>query len=91
MEGRKRFLLRIDDTDRERSTADYDAAIRDDLDWLGLKSDLVVRQSDRLPGQGWWITGARLHDYSGPWEGPRAGSLIRKVQRRAFDYWRRNG
>ena len=42
------FILRIDDTDRERSTADYDQAIRDDLDWLGLKPDLVVRQSERF-------------------------------------------
>ena len=43
-----RFLLRIDDTDRERSTAEFDQAIRDDLDWLGLKFDDVVRQSDRF-------------------------------------------
>ncbi len=42
------FILRIDDTDRERSTAEFDQAIRDDLDWLGLKSDSVVRQSDRF-------------------------------------------
>ena len=33
------FLLRIDDTDRERSTAEFDQAIRDDLEWLGLKPD----------------------------------------------------
>ena len=43
-----RFILRIDDTDRERSTAEFDAAIRDDLDWLGLTPDLVVRQSERF-------------------------------------------
>ena len=43
-----RFLLRIDDTDRERSTAEFDAAIRDDLDWLGLKPDSIVRQSERF-------------------------------------------
>ncbi len=43
-----RFLLRIDDTDRERSTAEFDAAIREDLDWLGLGSDDAVRQSDRF-------------------------------------------
>jgi glutamyl-tRNA synthetase len=43
-----RFLLRIDDTDRERSTADYDQTIRDDLDWLGLKPDQVYRQSERF-------------------------------------------
>jgi glutamyl-tRNA synthetase len=42
------FILRIDDTDRERSTAEFDHAIRDDLDWLGLKPDKVVRQSERF-------------------------------------------
>ena len=42
------FLLRIDDTDRERSTAEFDQAIRDDLDWLGLTSDRSCRQSERF-------------------------------------------
>ena len=42
------FILRIDDTDRERSTAEFDQAIRDDLDWMGLKADRIVRQSERL-------------------------------------------
>jgi glutamyl-tRNA synthetase len=42
------FLLRIDDTDRERSTPEFDAAIRDDLDWLGLFPDRMVRQSERF-------------------------------------------
>ena len=42
------FILRIDDTDRERSTAEFDQAIRDDLDWLGLAPDKVVRQSERF-------------------------------------------
>ena len=42
------FLLRIDDTDRERSTDEFDLAIRDDLDWLGLTPDKVVRQSARF-------------------------------------------
>ena len=42
------FILRIDDTDRERSTAEFDRAIRDDLDWIGLKPDTVVRQSERF-------------------------------------------
>src|SRR6476619_4941098 len=37
------FILRIDDTDRERSTAEFDRAIRDDLDWMGLETDLSVR------------------------------------------------
>jgi glutamyl-tRNA synthetase len=43
-----RFLLRIDDTDRERSTAEFDQAIRDDLSWLGLTPDDSVRQSERF-------------------------------------------
>jgi glutamyl-tRNA synthetase len=42
------FLLRIDDTDRERSTQEFDEAIRDDLGWLGLEPDRVVRQSERF-------------------------------------------
>ncbi|MCP8940055.1 glutamate--tRNA ligase [Alsobacter sp. SYSU M60028] len=43
-----RFILRLDDTDRERSREEHAQAIRDDLAWLGLKPDLVVRQSDRF-------------------------------------------
>ena len=43
-----KFILRIDDTDHERSTAEFDEAIRDDLDWLGLKSDQLARQSERF-------------------------------------------
>ena len=49
---------------------------------------LVVRESDRLPGQGWW-GGARgfVLGYDGPWTGPRAMTLVREQQQRAFDYW----
>ena len=42
------FILRIDDTDRERSTAEFDHAIRDDLEWLGLLPDSMIRQSERF-------------------------------------------
>lgn len=42
------FILRIDDTDQERSTAAFDQAIRDDLEWLGLVPDTCVRQSERF-------------------------------------------
>jgi len=48
---------------------------------------LVVRQSDGLPGQGWWVDGAKKHGYAGLWEGPRAAKLIRKLQRQAFEFW----
>jgi len=43
-----RFLLRIDDTDLERSREEYVEAIDADLDWLGLKPDAMVRQSERF-------------------------------------------
>jgi glutamyl-tRNA synthetase len=43
-----RFLLRIDDTDRERSREEFVDAIRADLDWLGLTRDGEVRQSERF-------------------------------------------
>jgi glutamyl-tRNA synthetase len=41
------FLLRLDDTDRERSTAAFAAAIREDLRWLGLSWMREERQSER--------------------------------------------
>jgi monoamine oxidase len=42
------FILRIDDTDAERSREDYVDAIRSDLTWLGLDWDREERQSARL-------------------------------------------
>lgn len=42
------FCLRIEDTDRERSTKEYEDSILMALEWLGLKWDIeVVRQSER--------------------------------------------
>ncbi|AIT07227.1 glutamyl-tRNA ligase [Sphingomonas taxi] len=43
-----RFVLRIDDTDAERSEERFVAAIRADLAWLGLTPDAEVRQSERF-------------------------------------------
>ena len=43
-----RFLLRIDDTDAERSREQFVDAIRDDLAWLGLDADGEERQSARF-------------------------------------------
>lgn len=40
-------LLRMDDTDRERSTKEFEAAILEDLRWLGIDWDDFVRQSAR--------------------------------------------
>ncbi len=41
------FVLRLDDTDFERSTEEFAQGIRDDLKWLGLTVDREERQSDR--------------------------------------------
>ncbi|MBN8815623.1 MAG: glutamate--tRNA ligase [Sphingomonas sp.] len=46
--GGGQFVLRIDDTDRERSEERYVDSIRADLDWLGLTPDVTVRQSERF-------------------------------------------
>ncbi|HEY5712117.1 MAG TPA: glutamate--tRNA ligase [Allosphingosinicella sp.] len=43
-----RFLLRLDDTDRERSTEAFAEAIQADLAWLGMVPDEVDRQSNRF-------------------------------------------
>jgi glutamyl-tRNA synthetase len=45
-EGAK-FLLRLDDTDVERSKPEFEAAIIDDMAWLGIEHDLFARQIDR--------------------------------------------
>ena len=43
-----RFILRLDDTDRERSSEEAAAGIREDLAWLGLHPDEEHRQSQRF-------------------------------------------
>ncbi|MCC6008112.1 MAG: tRNA glutamyl-Q(34) synthetase GluQRS [Rhodobacteraceae bacterium] len=48
--ARGTFLLRIEDIDQARSRPEWEAAIFDDLAWLGLSWPRpVMRQSDRLP------------------------------------------
>ena len=47
---------------------------------------LVVRESDRLPGQGWWVSRG---EYKGAWEGAEARAYVAEQQQRAFDYWKR--
>src|SRR4029077_17032732 len=42
------FLLRLDDTDRERSTAAFAAGIEEDMRWLGLAWDEMAQQSARM-------------------------------------------
>ncbi len=42
------FMLRIDDTDLERSKAEFVDGIKEDLTWLGLKWDSTFKQSERV-------------------------------------------
>ncbi|MEM9010445.1 MAG: glutamate--tRNA ligase [Pseudomonadota bacterium] len=47
-QGDGTFILRLDDTDPERSSDHFADAIREDLEWLGLTWDREERQSARL-------------------------------------------
>lgn len=46
------FLLRFDDTDRERNKEEHVDAIQADLRWLGIEWDESFRQSDRMSRYG---------------------------------------
>ena len=43
-----KLLLRIDDTDRERSKDEYTEQLKEDLTWLGLDWDEYAHQRDRM-------------------------------------------
>ena len=45
------FVLRLDDTDQERSKQEYIDGIKQDLDWLGLEPDPdpSTRSATRIP------------------------------------------
>jgi len=76
-----RFLLRIDDTDAERSREEYVAAIRADLAWLGIVPDAEERQSARF--EIYEEAFARLADAGRVypcWETQQELELKRKVQ-----------
>ncbi len=44
-----KFILRIEDTDLERSKKEYLDEILDSMQWLGLQWDELYKQSDRFP------------------------------------------
>ncbi len=77
------FILRLDDTDRERSSETYADAIRTDLEWLGLAWDREERQSARLEryhgAKDELIRSGRLYEC---FETPAELELKRKMQRR---------
>ena len=41
---------------------------------------LVVHQSDGLPGQGWWVSSATRHGFTGLWEGTKAANCSQAAQ-----------
>ena len=43
-----KFILRIEDTDRERSTKEYEKSILETMKWLELDYDEIYRQSERI-------------------------------------------
>jgi hypothetical protein len=50
---------------------------------------LVVRKSDRLPGEGFFHSLWRDGAYDGPATGPAAATFIRREAERVFAYWAR--
>ena len=65
-------------------TVDAEAALRGEPEL----AVLVVRQSDGIPGQGWWVCGGgRQRGYDGPWQGPEAARFIAAVQAETFAFW----
>lgn len=42
------FVLRVDDTDKDRSEEKFVDALKEDLEWLGINWDSTFRQSERL-------------------------------------------
>src|SRR5688572_25128456 len=45
-----KFLLRIEDIDRQRCRAEFEHGIREDLSWLGISWDGAVRRQSEHPG-----------------------------------------
>lgn len=75
-----RFLLRIDDTDAERSREEYVDAIRADLAWLGIQPEGEERQSARFALYEREFERLRAAGRVYPcWETPQELELKRKV------------
>lgn len=51
-------------------------------------ASLVVRRSDGLPGQGWWLS-LPPGRWTGAFTGAKAQRFVRRCQGQAFAYWQR--
>lgn len=75
------FMLRIDDTDLERSQKIYEDQILKDLEWLGIKWDSFARQSDRLEyyekAKNFLLSTGRIYEC---FETPEEIEMKRKIQ-----------
>jgi glutamyl-tRNA synthetase len=71
-------VLRLDDTDRARSTEEFAAAIEADLRWLGLDWDRTLRQSERLDR--YEVARARLAQVGRAYE--EAGAWRLRIERK---------
>lgn len=77
-----RLILRVDDTDQERSKPEYEAAIEDDLAWLGLAIDDKVRQSERFARYDAAVEALKAKGLLYPcWESEEELERKRKLQR----------
>ncbi|MFA5123247.1 glutamate--tRNA ligase [Zavarzinia sp.] len=75
------FLFRLDDTDTERSTAEFAAGIEADLRWLGLGWDSFARESDRMDRYAGAIEALKASGRLYPaWETAEELELRRKLQ-----------
>jgi len=75
------FLLRLDDTDRERSTAAFAAGIEEDLGWLGLTWDEKASQSARMARYDEAAAGLKATGLLYPcYETPEELTIRRKLQ-----------
>lgn len=76
-----KFLLRLDDTDVERTKDEYREMILTDMNWLGLNYDELVKQNDRLAkyeeAKNKLIANGRLYEC---YETPEELALQRKSQ-----------
>lgn len=76
-----KFVLRIDDTDTERSTKEFEDGIIADLAWLGLTHDAFMRQSERMARYGAAIEDLKARGLLYPcYETTEELDLKRKVQ-----------
>ena len=75
------LLLRIDDTDKERSEKKFEVSIKNDLLWLGIKWDMMDRQSNRFEN---YTNAIKILEENGRayrcYETPEELSLRRKSQ-----------